>query len=345
MDNRGPFDSPRFIPGKNVIRDLCLREKDNVQANRLYYTTFLRDAFMKLNLKTSMVVERVALPVQEGMPFIYTPDNYLEMSSISAPNQNGKLEAMIVNMDVKKDIADMSLINRCGCDCGCTNELCSPVRNFETITGSVTATMPDNTVKYFTTTFRKIILRNGDYVEETTEPTQVFDNNVHTDTLLQTTTKLLCSLDIETCGCLKETEHNREHLNRFCNASNIHTECGCTERHFVPHQKYEIDEFENKIYLPSHFKAKYVVLRYFSNTKTKDIMVPFFAKEPLMSGIKVMSSKYSNPAEKQYWDKQYLTDTDDMNEILFKITLSAVYDAVLARNKPPFQALNWNERR
>lgn len=338
-----PIESPRFIPGKNLVRDLCLREKDYIMANRLWYMSVLRDAYMKVNFKTIMFTKRVAIAVDHSLGFIPTPHDYLDMSSVSAPNREGRLTPMLINTNVRNDIADLSLAKRCGCSCGCEHDYCSSVRNFETILGTQSAPMPDGTSKLFNTSFRKIILEGGAYVEETVVPVQVIENNVHVDTKLEKTQTVLCNLDIKDCGCIKNTPENRDLINLYCNACDVEFDGGCSTRPHHHHELFNMDEVGDKIFIPSHFRAKYVVLRYFANSKTKNLMIPFLAKEAVMSQIKVLTSKYDASApknDKAYWAGQYKQDRDEMVENLNPVMLTSFLSKVLA--KPMHMRSRWD---
>lgn len=336
MENNDPLESFRFLKGKNIVRDLCLREKDFIQKNRLWYMTFLRDAYILLNIRTVMLTKRVALPVQEGFPFIYTPADYLELSSISAPDKHNKLTPMIINTDIKSDIADLALDKHCGCGCGCDHDYCASIRNFETIYGTMDAVMPDATTKTFTTSYRKILLRGGNLVEESIVPEQIFVDNIHVETVLQKNVTILCQLDIkEKCGCIKHTEENRRHIENFCTATDVHFECGCSVKNTRQSEKYNVDEQGDKIYLPSNFRQSHVVLRYFSNSKTKDLVVPFLAKEALMSGIKKLATKYdpaASKSDKAFWANEHNSDMITFVENLNPIKITSFLNSVLAHN-------------
>jgi hypothetical protein len=325
-------ESPRFIWGKKLVRDLLIREKDFIGSNRMLYLSVLKDAFVKLNIKTVLYTKRVALPVSPGIPYVITPDDYLEYSSLAAPNHHNKLVPMIINTNVKVDVGDLTLAKRCGCDCGCKHDYCSSVRNFEVITGTMMAKMPDGSMRSFNTSYRKIVLKDGSYVEERNVPVEVIQNNVHTDTRLEMQSALLCNLELEECGCVKHNEHNRAMIDRHCQADRVDFECGCAVRDPRGHKEFNLEEEGNKIFLPSDFRQPYVVLRYYANSKTKDLMVPYIAKEAVMSGIKHITSKFDKDApkaEKEYWERQLSRDTYQMTEDMVEVKLSSFYHAVL----------------
>jgi hypothetical protein len=314
------------------VRDLCLREMDYVQANRMLYLTYLRDAYLRLNLKTNMFTERVAIPVDRSLNYVLTPSNYLELSSIAAPDHHGKLQPMIINPRINVNVSDLALAKRCGCDCGCSHDLCASVRNFELITGTANAKLPDGSTKAFTTTYRKIILKDGSYVEEKTVPVLNWQDNTHISTTLQKQTRLICTLELDVCGCVKPTDENKQHIEQDCGALSVAFECGCTVLE-KPKASFNTDEQGDRIYLPSNFDYDYVVMRYWANTKTKDIRIPFMAKEPLMSGIKVLTSTYipkeQNRAE--FWKQIYKENMDTFMEDMSVIKLADFYEGVLGR--------------
>lgn len=335
------ISSPRFIWGKQLVKELCMRERDFILANRMYYMLFVKDAFLMLNMKTQMLTERVALPVNRGTNYILTPANMLEWCSISAPNHDGKLDPMIINTNINIDVADLSTAKRCGCSCGCTHDHCASVRNFETIYGTMTATMPDGSTSSFTTTYRKIILKDGSYVEEKTLPVLSYDNNVHVATTLQKQTTVICNLDLLECGCIKQTSENRQLIESNCQAVNVAVECGCAvpdsfqpKHHCDDRSGYNVDETGDRIYISSDFNHDYIVLRYFANAKTKDIRIPYLAKEPMMSAIKVLSSTFSKRTknEVEFWKGDFKQKYDDMVENMTPIKLTTLYHNVLGSN-------------
>lgn len=334
------LESNRFIPGKNIVRDLCLREKDFLQVNRMWYMNSLRDAFIKLNFKTQMMTKRIALPViRDTVPYMVTPADYLDLSSIAAENECGKLEPMVINTRIRTGIADLSLVKRCGCDCGCSGEVCSAVRNYETVYGTVEAQMPDTSVRSFTTLYQKIILKDGAYVERKTLPAKKYVNNIHVDTVLETEEHFMCNLELEKCGCVKSTDHNRRLIDEHCHAVDFRFEAGCAVEHVDlfrhhPHdnQNFNVEEDGGRIYLPSNFRHDFGVLRYYANSKTRDIVVPFLAKEPMMSGIKMITTAYDKKAtqnDKMFWARQFKKDHDEFKENLSPIMLNSFYHTLL----------------
>jgi hypothetical protein len=329
-------ESVRFITSKQLVRDLCIREEDYVQSKRLRYMSFVKDAFIKLDLKTVMQTKRVALPVSKDLNYIPTPADYLELESIAAPDHNGKLKTMVVNTKVQVDVADLTLAKRCGCDCGCEHDYCSMVRNYEGIAGTLAMELPDGTLKTFNTFFRKIVMKNGDLVEEKTIPVKNYQNNIHISTTLQTVVEVLCRLEIKECGCVKHNDHNRSSIEKWCHAVDVKTECGCGHRE-VPEGNLEcnIEEDGSRIYLPSDFRPDFIVLRYFANSKTKNILIPYLAKEPMMAAIKVIDTTFGKKEKAQsgFWKNELKQSTDTFMENLYPIKLTALYQATLGRSK------------
>jgi hypothetical protein len=340
-------ESSRFIKSKTLVRDLCLREKDFIQSNRLWYATFVRDAFLKLNLKTQMSTKRIALPVIRGnVPYIDMPPEYLDLSSIAAEDHNGKLRPMIINTDIRTGIADMSLIRQCGCDaCGCSDHVCASVKNFEDITGTVTMDMPDGTPKVFNTRYRKVIMTDGSYVEQKTMPAKIYNANAHIDTKLQTQERIICKLEVKECGCLVESDNNRALVEANCNAVNYQFECGCAVDDIPafcgsqdPHKGYNIEEDGSRIYLSSDFRPDFVVVRMYVNSKTKDIVVPFLAKEAMMATIKELSTAFDKKEPrvvKDYWKGEAHQKRIELQENLSPVDMTTFYHKVLGRRKSP----------
>lgn len=328
--------SPRFITGKQLVKELCLREEDYVLAKRMKYMLVLRDAFNMLNIKTNLFTKRVALPVDRKLNHVLTPADYLELSSIAAPDHHGKLQPMIVNSSVSADVADLSMAKRCGCGCGCTNAHCVAIRNFEAIYGKMDAKLPDGSTKSFDTIYQKIVLKDGSFVEQKTVPVTNYDNNVHVSTTLKMESTLICNLELEPkCGCIKDTEHNRHWIESSCHAASVSFECGCSVRHLpAKAKKFNMDEEGDRIYLPTDFNQDYIVMRYWANSKTKDIRIPYLAKEPMMSAIKVITTTFSKREKNEvdFWKRDLKQKTDQMIEDITPLKFTALYEAVLGIN-------------
>lgn len=336
------LESTRFITGLSIARDLCLREGDNLQANRMRYSLVVKDALRILNFKTTAMTERIALPVirNNGLPYVQPPAHYLDLHSVCAPDHNGKLAPMIINTNIKTGIVDMTLANKCGCDCGCGHELCSYIRNFETIYGTMPALMPDNSTKVFNTTYRKLLMEDGSFIEEKIVPAYVYTDGAHTGTQLETQRTILCKLDIKPCGCIKDIPDNHRAIGDHCQAVDYKIEFGTghIDRRFIDEilfkrgREFNFDENDGRIYFPNDFIPDHVVVRIFVNNKTKNIVIPFLQKEVMMAQIKSLIVTYdakSTMADKEFWKGEVKQRLDEYMEDIYRVTLTNFYAKLL----------------
>lgn len=318
-------DTNAYVTANDLVEGLCLREGDNDLKKKPLYLFLFKEVYQDLNMAVIRQTERVLLRVDQATKRIYAPDGYLYFSSISAPNKHGKFEPLIVNSSLDTDIIDIGASKKCGCsECACDNEYCSSVRNYELISSIVTAKLPNGTPKNFTATERKKILRDGTYVREVTTPVQIFENDIHTETILQTTTEILCHLEIEECGCLKKTPKNERLLLSCSDSVTVAYDCGCPIRELRPDAHYyKISDKGNTIQLPFDFPYETVLLRFYADVKTREIRVPFLAQKAMRFGIKAEETTYSEPGTKQnqLWIRLYGLEKVDLGEKISKLKL------------------------
>jgi hypothetical protein len=180
---------------------------------------------------------------------------------------------------------DINLAKDCSCTCGCADELCGALKNYEVINKTVVVPTPDGGDESFEVYSRKTIYPNGDYFLEYNEPVAQYMNGVHINNELQERKELICKLDTKECGCVKNTEKNKKVLSECCGADFLSVECNHCKP--VPGtDTYGMKEMERHIYFNSEFEYSHILLRYYPDVKGKDLMVPTVARKAMMYGIK-----------------------------------------------------------
>ncbi len=333
MENKGTdfLKSNAYVSANELVDGMLIREGDTDQKNKGIYLFLLKEVYQDLNLSVIRNTERYLLKVNKQMQCVNVPDGFLELSSISVPNRHGKFEPLIVNENIDTDIVDIGASSICGCDeCQCDCAYCSSIRNYELISSIVPAFMPDGSTQNFTSTIRKKILKDGTYVRETTVPTQIFVDNVHTDTILQTTTETLCNLEIKECGCVVNTPKNEQLIYEFCDCNSIEQDCGAPVRMRTPDLKYyKMNDRGDRIHFPGDFPYDTVLVRFYADRKTKDLRIPYMAQNAMRMGIKKEYSLFNGGKEYQTFELLYNKAKMDLADNLTRLKLSDFYKHVL----------------
>lgn len=318
------FDSNAYLSAGDLVNGLMIREGDTDKRNRAVYLYLVKEVFQHLNLSVIRQTERVLLKVNKQLKCITAPDGYMTFSSISVPNEHGKFEPLIINENIDTDIVDLGASKKCGCECGCSSSYCSNIRNYELITSIVPAKMPDGSFQDFTSTTRKKVLQDGRYVREFTRPVEVYESNIHTSTELQTNTDTLCNLELEECGCIKDTKENEQLIFACCDSVSIAHDCGAPVRQLRPDAKfYKISDKGNRIHFPANFPYDTVLLRFYSDRKTKDLRIPYLAAKTVRFGIKAEYTTFNSPGSKENltWLRLYGLAQIELAEELNKLKL------------------------
>ncbi len=328
--------SPRFITIRELVRGIIRREKDFTGADMLLMESIAKDIYRELNLGSIRNPVRRIISVDKRTNSIQFPDDYMTFSSISEIDECGRIEPLIINTNIKSDIVDISLVPDCGCECGCKSNLCSSIKNYELIQEDISIVMPNDTIQVFTATTRKKIMNDGSYVMETITPTQQFTDGVYTGVTMVTKDEFLCKLELEDCGCIKHCLDNEDAVNSCSNARDYTVDCGCTLCPKGDSNTYNFSEEGDRIQIDSRFRYDSVLLRYYPDKKTKDILVPIVARRTLVSGIKAEQVKFDEKATQfriAFWATEYNKDAFALRSLLNLVNLKTFYRNTTPKRK------------
>lgn len=277
-----------------MIKSLCIREDDVRLAKFRKYYEIGKDVYRELNLYSIRWTKRYLIEVDRKTRSVKLPPETLMISSISVVDDCGKIIPLILNNNIHEDFVDISQAHSCGCDCGCENELCGMVKNYEVVLGNMSAPMPNGNMQVFDTYSRKIIYPNGDYFHEYSVPVTTYEDGVLISTELQEKKEFICKLETEVCGCVKNNTSNKSLLDSACGPNDFHTDCG--SKLCVPKvdDTYGMEMDGDRINFDSSFPYSHILVRIYLNEKGGEIRVPLVAKKALIYGIK----EEENPFEK-----------------------------------------------
>ncbi len=328
------------IKVKDAVDDLLLREGDTAGLNRIRYMGVAKDIHRELKLaglKESVRFLRPVLKTEGGVRYILLPDNTIMFTTVYVVNAKGVPIALISNHKIKEDITDLSLLKSCGCDCGCSDNLCSKIRNYELIQTEETAKFPDGSIGTFTKTVRKTVKADGSLIYEITEPLEVYVDGIHTGTRLNTREEHICKLEVKECGCVKDCESNHVKISEHILFQDIDHDCGCPMRvkDVAGKMTYSVSDDGNRLTFPSNFNHDTVFVRALVEIATKDITIPLLCKKAFMLMVKdeIIQFDIKLPDYVKKRSEQMVKDAiKDMNKNLSRLTLSDIYYTV-SRNK------------
>lgn len=335
MSKTDYLKSDAYLSANDLVDSLILREGGDTSKKPLY-TVLLKEVYTDLNLSVIRQTERAIYPVGTGLKEVILPDHTMQVSSVAVKDRHtGKYIPCYVNTQLAGDIADLGASKKCGCeDCDCDCANCSNVRNYETISSQSSEQMPDGSTKVFTATFRKKLLLDGSLVMETRTLVRQFENNVHVRTELVSKTETICKLDIKACGCIKDTERNKQLLNDTSDAYTVEFDCGCPVFRIRQEElnTYKVSDSGNRLVFPPHFPYDHVLVRTYVMQKTKEIRIPFLAAKPVRLGIKLEEAIFnSSEREIAKWQRLYNMAKSDLMRNINKIKLKEVLNVVLAK--------------
>jgi|ERR1700761_5478126 len=354
--NGQDYNNGQFITVDEAINSLLSREKDIAGVNKLHYKELAKDVFNAMNLSAIKQTRRILYTIDPRLHSITFPEEYWAYSSISVINHDGKIEPLTVNTDIIDDVVDLGLDNNCERECDCTDALCNYSKHYETITEDVSALMPDNTYQDFTKIIRKFINKNGSAYMEVTEPVASYNKEgTHISTELKTSQTFLCKLQVKPCGCIINNTFNCDTWAKFGSSLAIkgpldipfewgHPGVG----YFQKSTKYNISDDGKRIIFPSNFPYKKVLVRIYVTSATKNLLIPYIAKEPFLSGIKRLSTKYDPKAPdglKERWKANYNADMTVLRLVMNRLNLTEYFEYYFGINTTQGLYFNNNYKR
>lgn len=318
---------PRFESAHDIVDSLCLRTGDLLMRNKGLYLDCCNDTWNDLNEDVLKLAERVKMPLRKKFAInkrtnsIDLPCNFLRLSSVNVIDKNGVYWPVYRNDRVSDDIVDISAETNCACEFKCGNQLCNTIKGYEAVTSTVTAEMPDTTTQTFTLIQRKAIDKNGFLYEENQSVQRIYTAGVWTDTQVITENKKLCQCEVDTNGCVCDTEHNLNTIchhcgisqpdqipvggdaNSFCNPAVdewiyycntkmdwFGIQCGGFRNFKIGcNNIYNISELGDRLIFPHNFGFDHVMVRFYSDIDLDDLQIPYMAKETFMTGLQYFS--------------------------------------------------------
>lgn len=338
-----------YLSVDEAISLIMLGNDDLEKRNRMRYIKWSKYVWddLKLNVLKQPVRER--FKINKRTNTIDLPCPFTQVSSINVRDGAGNFYPVWRNERLTDDIPDVAAGRDCSCEYKCNNKLCNTVKGYEAVVSQKDDYMPDGTAVSFKCVDRKIIERNGDFIEQLQYPQRVYESGVWVDTVLYTENKILCSVEVDENGCCCDTDHNVDTLCNTCCSDNtsivpfggtsetppcgdekIETwkyycnskmdwfwyQCGCDVACINPYKLiFNISELGNRLIFPKDFGFDEVIVRFYKENSPSEIQIPLIALDAFAMGIKWWDARFND--NKQNLAEKYSNDYTKMKWGLF----------------------------
>lgn len=260
---------------------------------------------------------------------VVIPKNVEKICSVSSVDKWGHYHPLYRNENIPTDIVDIGANNDCACEKECSYQLCNTIKGYEAVSSIKSDYLPDGTAISFTCVDRKMVDNQGFFYSQTQYPQRVYLSGVWTDTVLHTENIKLCQLEVDDNGCVCDTDANLASVCDACGINNsncviiggtpstppcddpladtwiyhvgstmewFNTQCGCYPYgvNGCLNNIYNISQEGNRIILPANFGWDKIMIRFYEDIDTKNIMIPYLGKSCFMTGLKFYSSKFND---------------------------------------------------
>jgi hypothetical protein len=326
---------PNTISIDDAVKSILQREGDTLGNNLMKYLSVAKDIYRDLNLQVIRETKRVWVEIDKKHNTLTYPDDFIFLSSISVEDECGILIPLVINTNLKNDIIDISQEKDCHCDCGCSSELCGKIKNYELVTETKKIVFPNGSYTWVTLMTRKKINSDGSLVIERLFPKFIYENGLFVDYEMVTEEEFICKLDVNNCGCIKQTNDNVSKVKTCC-GDDFENDFGCTKCNQSSSLSYNVSDGGNRIVFPSSFHFEKVLLRYFCDLPKKELRIPIIAKQALMYGIKheiAIFDKKEPELVIRRFASLYAKEKSKLRTLLNRYSLKNFYDVVLGNKK------------
>jgi hypothetical protein len=322
-----------------MLRSLASREGDITGSRFLQYRGVAMEVWRDMKLYAVKYTKRYLVDVDPRTNSITLEDDFLFRSSLSYIDSCNKIVPFSINQNLQDDIIDIGQDHNCYCECGCKSDLCGHIKSYEAIITNTTEELPGGGSQVFQSISRKRMDEGGRFVLENTFPIRIYnDEGVWTGVELTTEVQELCTLEVDTCGCVKQTKDNCKNVDSCCNAATFMTECGDPRCIIPANEGYNFSEEGNRIVFPSTFNRKKVLVRYFAEESIKDIRVPLIAKETFLYGIKAFIAPFDDSirvGRAQEWVFNYEGKKEKLSILMNRFSMKEVKQVLTPKRYMP----------
>lgn len=327
-----------YLTVEELIELPLLGNNDLLKRNRMRYLKWAKFVAYDLNLSVLKIPQRQYFYINKRTNTIELPCEYTEISSVNLVDDCGNFYPVWKNERLTGKIADVAAGKDCSCEYKCGYQLCNTIKGYEATTEIITDKMPDGSDVSFTCVNRKVIESNGTLIEQKQYPQRIYESGVWVDTILYTENIDLCKVELDSNGCVCDTEQNIDAVcGTCCNSNSVipfggnameppcpgtdtwryycnskldwfSVQCGQDMRCYNPFQAiFNISEDGNRLIFPRNFGFKKVLIRWYGTPKTSTITMPLIAAEAFAMGLKFWDVRFDDKQQQlaSYYSRQY----------------------------------------
>lgn len=328
----------RFVPINEVVMLPMLGNHDYLQRSKGRFLTWSKFVWQDMEMSVVKNPVRQMFKINKRTNTIDMPCNFLQLCSVNV-KVNGVFYPVYLNDKLHDDLVDISASKDCACENKCGYKMCNTIKGYEAVVSVKSDYMPDGTAIDFNCVDRKAIDDNGFLYEELQYPERIYVSGVWTTTEKKTEKKKLCKVEVDENGCCMDTEENITNVCNSCGISDYNPPVGGTAN--CPPNKhdktwiyycnskadwfgvqcgsypsglqkecnniYNISELGNRLIFPHNFGFDEVMIRFYADITTNNLMIPFIAVDTFAMGLKWYDKKFDDRGQNlaQVYGKQY----------------------------------------
>lgn len=321
------MSNKRHIPAltlTEVVNQYMLQSFNDKRKYYLNYLVTAKWAWKDLLWNTVWQVKSKYVEVDKStMPYsIPVPADMIRFLNVSEVDSCGNLQPYAID-DYMNVLEKPKSKTKCNChkNCGCEDALCDAI---DSISVRLKEHLIDGNV--YTEKVWNKRCDNGDLLEIREVPVKDYSSELNYEVKIDVQEKLICSFEVNECGCIKPTQSNLKLLV---------TNCGCyltscmagncdTDLHKTPNDYGRIKIENNRIYIDGN--TDWVILSYQTNGECggEEILVPEIAVDALMFGIDYRAKAFKPNVqryEKEMSRKEYNRAKMDLQMFLNPIRI------------------------
>jgi hypothetical protein len=331
-------DLRRTVPLYKVVAAAVVDSHEDIVKVQQTYSHWAARGLKKITRETLKSGKRtVILTVNRNTNTATLPADFGEELFVGVVVNGVKIPLrMRSDLIDEKNVAEVPCEDKCE-KCNQNKKICEDLAITEE---TVLITINDNT--YEQTVIKKLY-PNGDYYIETKIP--VYD--LQSSTVIYTTTKqFITAVDLSPCGCIEDTEENKEKI-KCCAYDvwcNYYAPCDCNCA--TDYGGYRVFEETGLIQFDKASSFTKVYLEYygFMQKKNGQYHVPEVAFETLVEWVKYKSIQNRRNIPDitiQRWFENYRRERGNMLKVMGRASLSAIIKAALSLPKFDFDYDCW----
>lgn len=331
----------RFVPIQEVVKLPMLGQHDYLMRSKGRFLTWSKYVWDDMNLSTTKVAKREFFDINKRTNTVDLPCDFLQLCSVNVVDKHGVFYPVYLNDRLHDDLVDIAAAKDCACEYKCGYKMCSTIKGYEAVVSTKSDFNPDGTAVSFKCVDRKAVDRNGFFYQELQYPMRVYLSGVWTETVLHTEKKKMCEVEVDSNGCVCDSEEN---INKICHSCGIvdkdyypplggtantppnegddtwiyycnskadwfGMQCGNLPHGMTKHCNniYNISELGNRLIFPHDFGFKRVMIRYYHDVNLNDLQIPRIAVDTFVMGLKWWDCKYDDKRQQlaQVYAREY----------------------------------------